>query len=76
MTLFDLMRRKHGIDRRGQNADRDRVISPHSGAAASTLASGTPKNHAYMVNRDIGGPLPRTGSAPRKAPQVVPKSRN
>ena len=70
----DLMRRKHDIDRRGQMTDR--MGSPPSDAAAPPLVSGTPKNQAYMVNRDIGGPLPRTGSAPRKAPQVVPNSRN
>ncbi len=36
------------------------------------LASGTPKNHMLPANRDIGRPLPRMGSTPKKAPQVVP----
>jgi hypothetical protein len=64
------MRRKRGINRCGQKIDR--IGSPQSSAATPPLASGTPKTHSFMANRDIDGPLPCTGSVPTKAPQVVP----
>ena len=63
----DLTHRKHRIGRRRQIIDR--IGSPCSGAATPPLASGTPKNPAHMVNRDIGRPLP---SMPKRPPQVVP----
>jgi len=52
-----------------------RIGSPQSGDLAPPLAWATPKNHAYMVNRDIGGPLPCTGSTPKKGAAGGPQLR-
>jgi len=57
-------RRKHSSDRPPPHIDR--VGSPYSGDRAPPLALATAERPAFMVNRDIGGPLPRSGSAPEK----------
>src|SRR5580704_16335301 len=56
--------RKYRLDR--QHPKIDRVGSSHSRDRVPPLASGTPKNHALTLNRDIYGPLPRLGSAPKR----------
>ena len=56
--------RKHRLDR--QHPKIERVGSSHSRDRVPPLTSGTPKNHALTVNRDIDGPLPRLGSAPKR----------
>src|ERR1017187_6785760 len=55
---------KHRLDR--QHPKNERVGSSHSPDRVPPLTSGTPKNHALTVNRDIDGPLPRLGSAPKR----------
>jgi hypothetical protein len=62
--------RKHRFDGRGHKSGR--IGSSHSGDLNPPLTSGTPQNHTYPANIDIGVPLPCTGSAPTKAPPVVP----
>jgi hypothetical protein len=61
---------KYGFDGRGQK--NSRIGSPQSGATTPPLAAGIPENRLIKVNLNISGPLPSTGSTPRKAPQVVP----
>src|ERR1017187_10845137 len=55
---------KHRFDR--QHPKIEPVGSSHSHDRVPPLTSGTPKNHALTVNRDIDGPLPRLGSAPKR----------
>src|ERR1035438_5092948 len=55
---------KHRFDR--QHPKIEPVGSSHSPDRVPPLTSGTPKNHALTVNRDIDGPLPRLGSAPKR----------
>src|SRR5205807_8565315 len=61
---------KRGFDGGGRKIGC--TASPQSGDRTPPRISGTPKNHPDPANLDIGGPLPCTASAPRKAPQVVP----
>ena len=58
---------KRGFDGRGRKISC--TASPQSGDRTPPRISGTPKNHSDPAHLDIGGPLPRTGSAPRERPR-------
>jgi len=58
--------------RDGHGQKIGRVGSPQSGDLRPPLGLDTPQDPIHLTYLGIGGPLPRLGSAPEMAPQVVP----